>query len=142
MQPEKYLYPERFKWYLVKTDKGFKRTFAKSKEQAIKQAIKKGYIVDNINLLKGGLTMKRNRTLFFMQVADSEDTLIERGEKILYDLSKLPSVNVKVNNLRKLFFGKDHQWRVDFYVVKDSRITWDKVYETVNQTKAPYYKFI
>ena len=86
--------------------------------------------------------MKRNRTLFFMQVADSEDTLIERGEKILYNLSKLPSVNVKVNNLRKLFFDKDHQWRVDFYVVKDSRITWDKIYETVNQTKAVPYKFI
>jgi len=45
MQPEKYLHPERFQWYLIKTDKGFKRTFAKSQEQAINQAIKKGYKV-------------------------------------------------------------------------------------------------
>ena len=45
MQSEKYLHPERFKWYLVETDKGLKRTFAESREQAIKQATKKGYKV-------------------------------------------------------------------------------------------------
>ena len=44
-QPEKYTHPERYQWYLVKTDKGIKQTFAKSKDEAKENALKRGFVV-------------------------------------------------------------------------------------------------
>jgi len=43
--PEYYRHPERYKWFILHTDQGNKRTFAKTKAEAIAKAEKKGLMV-------------------------------------------------------------------------------------------------
>ena len=43
--PEYYRHPERYKWFLLHTNRGPKRTFAKTKKEAIAKAKKKGLTV-------------------------------------------------------------------------------------------------
>ena len=46
--PEYYRHPERYKWFVLETDRGPKRTFAKTKKEAITKAEKKGLTVIKI----------------------------------------------------------------------------------------------
>ena len=46
--PEYYRHPERYKWFILHTDQGTKRTFAKNKKEAIAKAEKKGFKIKGI----------------------------------------------------------------------------------------------
>ena len=92
----------------------------------------------------------RKRTLTFQQIADSrfnenQDTLNHVVERIFHDLFHLPGLTVKAKGVYELEFkGKEpsKQWRVNFYIYKDRRVTWSKIMEIVNNIQAPFYKFI
>ena len=98
------------------------------------------------------------RTLHFQQIVDSrleeEGTdlkalLLQWVQDTTEALGRLPSVVVQTG--QPLFYtfppesrdpNPTTQWRVDFYVRKDRRTTWDQVYETVNQVKSAHYSFL
>jgi len=51
--PEYYTNPERYRWFILETNRGPKRTFAKTKAEAIAKAEKKGLTV--FKTIKGSL---------------------------------------------------------------------------------------
>jgi len=94
------------------------------------------------------------KTLTFDQISDSrfsgsEEELKFLSESVLYELSLLMGISVKVDEVRVLKFSDDdgntiQSWRQMFYVQKVGRMSsWNDVFEVVNNVKAPYYnKFI
>ena len=94
------------------------------------------------------------RTLHFQQIADSrfggdEALLSQLVQDTVEALSQLPGVFGQIGQPRELTFppgsqdtNPTTQWRVDFYVTKDRRTTWNEVYETVNQVRPVHYSFL
>ena len=89
------------------------------------------------------------RMLTFEQITDSrfdtniEQLLMERVDKISTLLSNYDGVNVMYDNIRKVTFNNDIQYRCRFYVTKTTRkITWNDIYKIVNSVKAVPYNFI
>ena len=103
--------------------------------------------------------MKHNRKLKFQFITDnrferhSKDilkTIIGMNTELKNKLSKLP---VKIDDYgpRKLSFtdhdqnGKSYeiiQYRIDYYLEKTGKITWNDIMIVINSIQAPYYKFI
>ena len=95
------------------------------------------------------------KPLTFDQISDSrfsgsEEELKFLSESVLYELSLLMGISVKVDEVRVLKFSDDgngnaiQSWRQMFYVQKVGRMSsWNDVFEVVNNVKAPYYnKFL
>lgn len=90
------------------------------------------------------------RTMAFQQIVDSRFNqdlkLLNRVVgKICLALITLPGTEVRVTEPYKLTFSGSEpcvQWRVNFWVRKDRRTTWDKIMETVNSISAAPYKFV
>jgi hypothetical protein len=93
-----------------------------------------------------------SRTLHFQQITDSrldegadlKVLLSQLVQDTVEALDQLPSVVVQTGRPRRITFlgGSVVQWRVDFYVTKDRRTTWNKVYETVNRIRSANYSFL
>lgn len=87
------------------------------------------------------------KTLHFQQITDDRfddnilDLLNSRIEKIeeLLDIEGVESVIV--TNPRLIYFGDSKQYRSNFYVRKNRKITWNQIYGIVNSVKAVPYKF-
>ena len=92
----------------------------------------------------------KQRTLTFQMIADSRfnqdlKLLNRTAGKICLKLLCLPGVEVRVTEPYQLSFPEPDpclQWRVNFWVRKDRRTTWNQIMETVNKVFAPAYKFI
>ena len=93
------------------------------------------------------------RTLHFQQITDSrfeeegadlKALLLQCVQDTAEALGRLPSVVVQTGRPRRFTFldGSIVQWRADFYITKDRRTTWNKVYETVNQVRPVHYSFL
>ena len=90
------------------------------------------------------------KTLHFQQIADSRfntglPDLELRISQITSKLSDLPGVTVKVDEPYRIDWGEpdpNTQYRANFYVTKDKRVTWDTIYALVNSVKPVYYRFI
>jgi len=94
------------------------------------------------------------RTLKFTQTArynleseafDALEDLLHRSNYIERDLSLLPGVTYEHTLVTRNHFpapANCYDLRITFYVNKTTRITWDKIYETINRINPVYYSFI
>lgn len=90
------------------------------------------------------------RTLTFQFISDSrfggnEKKLKEMDKSLKIELAKLPGIILKEGVIRKLTFGEPEpciSWRKRYYIEKDTRTPWNKIYEAVNPIQAPSYKFM
>ena len=87
------------------------------------------------------------KTLTFTQIADNRfgeyfETLATRDKQIKIAIFNLPGVKlIKESDVRKLYFKEDIiQWRKNYFVQKNRKTTWEKIYGAINNIKAvPYF---
>ena len=91
------------------------------------------------------------RRLRFQFITDSrftkepEKDIDKLHDKLAFLIEHLPknqTIKIWTPGKRKVNFSDTYQWRIDYILEKNNKITWEKIKTIINSVQAPYYQFI